>query len=608
MQKKILTIILLFTLFITITFGVISFYIIKKSVEQLEVNQQSIACTIASSVDYMLEENINKLYDISLTRLVNFDKNNSQIIYELLKNTYYYSLFTEGIFILDKNSKIFKSYPAAFKSKENYNFKPFVDRAINDNRVIVTPLVRLKNSNKALIYTIVPLKDINNEIIGAIIGIANVKNLILNRFLKNIDIGKNNYIEIIDINENILASNREEFRLKRFKYVSNVSIKDIIKNKRRCLSKFSIINQYRKEHHIKFAITSLNYAPWAVMFGYSSTVFFTPLKNLIYILSAIILIYILVGIIFSIGLSFSITKPVHELINEIDNINRGDYSKPVMMIGSNEILVLCESFENMRLKLVETLNNLKDYNVKLENEVNKRTKEIEKNKNKIESLLGLIMTSQEEERKRIARELHDEPLQNLSVILMQLNSFKQFHDTKSTEELINKIKDLLLKTNSNIRLIIQNLRPSVLDDLGLISAIKWVLENYLTPQAILYFFDYESSIEDKRFSTFIETNIYRIVQEAISNICKHSHANEVHIKLIEKKDKLIITIIDDGIGFDVNKIIARDIKKSDDLKGIGILGMYERVTLLGGVLSIISKANNGTKITLTVPLDEDENG
>jgi signal transduction histidine kinase len=608
MQKKILTIILLLTLFITITFAVISFYIIKKSVEQLEANQQSIACTIASSVDYMLEENINKLYDISLTRLVNFDKNNSQIIYELLKDTYHHSLFTEGLFILDKNSKIFKSYPTGFNSKENYNFKPFVDRAINDNRLIVTPLVRSKNSNKALIYTIVPLKDINNEIIGAIIGIANLKNLILNKFLKNIDIGKNNYIEIIDINENILASNREEFRLKRFKYVSNVSIKDVIKNKSRCLSKFSIINQYRKEHHIKFAITSLKYAPWAVMFGYSSTVFFTPLKNLISILTAIILIYILVGIIFSTGLSTSITKPVHELIDEIDNINRGDYSKPVMMIGSNEILVLCESFENMRLKLVETLNNLKDYNVKLENEVNKRTKEIEKNKNRIESLLGLIMTSQEEERKRIARELHDEPLQNISVILMQLNSFKQFHDTKSTEELINKIKDLLLKTNSNIRLIIQNLRPSVLDDLGLISAIKWVLENYLTPQGILYFFDYEGNIEDKRFSTFIETNIYRIVQEAIANICRHSQANEVHIKLIKKKYKLIITIIDDGIGFDVNKIIARDINKRDDLKGIGILGMYERATLLGGVLSIISKVNNGTKITLTVPLDEDGNG
>ena len=81
----------------------------------------------------------------------------------------------------------------------------------------------------------------------------------------------------------------------------------------------------------------------------------------------------------------------------------------------------------------------------------------------------------------------------------------------------------------------------------------------------------------------------------------------MHIKLIEKKNKLIINIMDNGIGFDVNKIMTRDINKRTDLQGIGLLGMYERATLLGGFLSITSKVNNGTTITLTIPLDEGVN-
>ena len=213
------------------------------------------------------------------------------------------------------------------------------------------------------------------------------------------------------------------------------------------------------------------------------------------------------------------------------------------------------------------------------------------------------MTSQEEERKRIARELHDEPLQNLSVVLMQLNQLKQAHNKPMYEEL-EKIKELLLKINSDIRLIIQNLRPSVLDDLGLISAIKWMLENNLKSYGINYAFDYDINLEDMRFTSFMEINIYRIIQEAISNICRHAHAKEVQIKLIINKDTLIVNIIDDGVGFDVVKVLSQDINKMTDLNGIGLLGMYERASLLDGKIAITSKINTGTKITISIPLRE----
>jgi signal transduction histidine kinase len=186
---------------------------------------------------------------------------------------------------------------------------------------------------------------------------------------------------------------------------------------------------------------------------------------------------------------------------------------------------------------------------------------------------------------------------------MQLNHLKQLQSTTSNEK-IEEIKALILKTNSDIRLIIQNLRPTILDDLGLISAIKWVLENNLKSQGINYFFDYDNNIEDMRFSPFIEINVYRILQEVITNICKHAQAKEVHIKLVVNTDTLIVNIIDDGVGFDVNKILSQDINRMSDLKGIGLLGIYERASLLDGKISIMSKINSGTNITIVIPLNE----
>jgi len=603
MGKKIIIAFVTYSLIVSFTLGLISIFALKSTLKNL-VNQNLIQTKIIANIlDFVIQKNINRLYDISLSSVINLndDLNDERMA---LQNAFNYSLFNEGILLLDNSGTIITGYPEVYSYIEAIDFKNLIKEVSFYKKPIITPLHYIKDISKNLIFVMLPFRDFSNNFAGIICGIINLAGTDLNEFfnINNILI-YNDFLQLVDNKGNTLYKrinkNTHDYS-ESSKYINELN-KSIKSNK-------DGIFKVKEEHKHLCTYTSLQYAPWVIVSCQDYILIYAPIRYLLNFFILITCIYVLTGLIFATGLSKGIISPIKSLIDEAKIIAAGNFSKKLNISGDFEIKELANSFENMRNQVRQFIEGMQNYNEKLESMVEERTKEIEKNKNRIESLLGLIMTSQEEERKRIARELHDEPLQNLSVILMQLNSFKQFHDTKSTEELINKIKDLLLKTNSNIRLIIQNLRPSVLDDLGLISAIKWVLENYLTPQGILYFFDYESNIEDKRFSTFIEANIYRIVQEAISNICRHSQANEVHIKLIEKKEKLIITIIDNGIGFDVNKIMDRDINKRDDLKGIGLLGMYERVSLLDGTITITSKINSGTKIAISIPLNEENIG
>jgi signal transduction histidine kinase len=441
-----------------------------------------------------------------------------------------------------------------------------------------------------------PYRDARGNFSGILCGIIYFYNTQINEFLKsNTTIIKNNLLYLLDTSGNILQKPFVQDKMLSTTTLINTLKKNLNKN---TSGTFKAKNSF--SHICSYA--SLQYAPWIVLSCQDSTIVYAPIKYLVNLFIIITILYILTGLIFATGLSKGIIAPVRALIDETKNIAAGNLSKALVIRGGYEIEELAESFENMRKKLKTSIEHIQSYNEQLEDMVSERTKEVEKNRKKIESLLGLIMTSQEEERKRIARELHDEPLQNLSVILMQLTQFKQLKN-KPTDDQINNLLNLLLKINHDIRLIIQNLRPTVLDDLGLISAIRWILENHLRPYNIDYYFDYDNNLEDVRFNSIIEINIYRIIQEAVSNICKHSQAQNVHIKFIVKKQKIIINIIDNGIGFDVNKVLNKDVSIKTDLKGIGLLGMYERVALLDGNITINSTLNKGTEITITIPLE-----
>lgn len=209
-----------------------------------------------------------------------------------------------------------------------------------------------------------------------------------------------------------------------------------------------------------------------------------------------------------------------------------------------------------------------------------------------------IIKAQEEERKRVAREIHDGPAQSMANIVMRAEFCQKLldiHPEKVREELI-ALQDLVRLSLTDVRKIIFDLRPMVLDDLGLAPAIKRYLADYKEQYGIQMEFLFMG--QQRRLDSSIEVALFRIIQEAVNNIRKHAKARNAVVKMELLTQKVNIHVKDDGIGFDLDKVLAD--KKRD---GYGLIGMRERVQLLEGEFNIFTAPNRGTSIGISVPID-----
>ncbi|WP_195574453.1 sensor histidine kinase [Paenibacillus sp. 1001270B_150601_E10] len=209
------------------------------------------------------------------------------------------------------------------------------------------------------------------------------------------------------------------------------------------------------------------------------------------------------------------------------------------------------------------------------------------------NMLKYVIKAQEDERKRISRELHDSVAQELLSLLVDMRLIKYMN---ADEEVLNKIQQTevsLTRLLDDIRHLSLELRPASLDDLGLEAAFrshfKWIEKNY----GLLVHFSAELSAA--RYSSEIETVVYRVCQEAVLNALKYAGTDEVYVRLFEDQGCLQLMVKDDGIGFDLNDI---EIKGT----GLGLYGMHERAELVNGQLKMESKSGKGTTVHLLVPL------
>ncbi len=212
-------------------------------------------------------------------------------------------------------------------------------------------------------------------------------------------------------------------------------------------------------------------------------------------------------------------------------------------------------------------------------------------------LLEQVIEAQEEERKRIARELHDDFAQTLTALTINLQSTMQNlpDGLNGTRQHLAETQALTSQTLQEINHWILELRPTVLDDLGLVPAIRWYAESRLEPEHAQV--EVETVGLKNRLPTGIETALFRIVQEAVSNIAKHARARRVTIRLSTDGAHITLTVRDDGTGFQTREGFVL----KDGMRGIGLLGMRERTALLGGSLRIDSEIGGGTRVEVEIP-------
>ncbi|MEK4233665.1 sensor histidine kinase [Anoxybacillus sp. FSL W8-0703] len=207
-----------------------------------------------------------------------------------------------------------------------------------------------------------------------------------------------------------------------------------------------------------------------------------------------------------------------------------------------------------------------------------------------------IIEAQEEERKRLSREIHDEPAQMLANVIMRSDLIERIYRERGVEEAIGEMRDLKKMVRSalyEVRRIIYDLRPMALDDLGLIPTLKKYLQTIEEYHKTTITFTYTGEV--KRLSNRFEVAVFRLVQEAVQNALKHAEATTIQVEMELKKDHLLIVVKDDGKGFNPNE-------KKD--KAFGLMGMRERIEWLGGKLHIYSQLGRGTIVTMHIPLQK----
>jgi len=206
-----------------------------------------------------------------------------------------------------------------------------------------------------------------------------------------------------------------------------------------------------------------------------------------------------------------------------------------------------------------------------------------------------VLEAQETERRRVAHELHDELGQALTAIKINLQASERFRG-QSPKDLNAENIRIIEEALQHVRRLALALRPSMLDDLGLVPALRWVAEQ--TAQRSGFAVDFHCAMPQTRLPPSVETACFRIVQEALTNIARHSRATSVDIDLYHEGDGLVLSVHDDGQGFDVAAMQARAASGGS----IGVLGMQERATLIGGQLEIRSRPGHGSTFRLRCPL------
>jgi two-component system sensor histidine kinase UhpB len=228
------------------------------------------------------------------------------------------------------------------------------------------------------------------------------------------------------------------------------------------------------------------------------------------------------------------------------------------------------------------------------------TRMIEANRAQLRRLSGQVLSAQEDERKRIARELHDDTSGALARVLLNIEMCEELvpDGWRELREKMRGTRILAEQTLENVRKMIFGLRPTLLDDLGLAAAVRWYAKSNLEPLGIQV--QFEASNDLGRASATLETAMFRIAQEAITNVLRHAEARHVNIQLVRTLTHLALIVQDDGCGFDARAAAHEAVTD----QRWGLFGVRERVALLGGTFDIESSVGKGTALKVELPIEK----
>jgi signal transduction histidine kinase len=217
--------------------------------------------------------------------------------------------------------------------------------------------------------------------------------------------------------------------------------------------------------------------------------------------------------------------------------------------------------------------------------------DMKKKESELRQLSAKLVRAQEDERKALSRELHDEVGQTLTALGIEIGNIEKLRASPEFDEHVSEAKELAQRTLKTVRNLAMGLRPSMLDDSGLVPALKWEIREFAKRTGVPVDLQIEGSLD--HISDNVGTCVYRVVQESLTNCARHARAERISISLQGSPSELSLSIQDDGVGFDPSLATS----------GIGIIGIGERVRELGGRLRISSEHEKGTLLIIQIPAE-----
>jgi len=263
---------------------------------------------------------------------------------------------------------------------------------------------------------------------------------------------------------------------------------------------------------------------------------------------------------------------------------------------------LSRAYDQLEDRVQDRTRELLDTTKKLENVIAEQAQteaSLRKSEKELRLLSAQLLTAQENERRRIAKDIHDNVSQTLVAMKFRIEHAlnASVDSTLDSAEMSKDLVPVVQETIEEVRNIYMRLRPSMLDDLGLSATLAWLRRDFqdANPDIRIHV---DVVVNDSEIADNLKVVIYRVVQEALDNVAQHSESDQVRISLQRKNDFLELIVEDDGVGFSLEDVLSVD----DSLRGAGLSGMRERVELIGGKISITSSDGKGALVRASIPV------
>ena len=450
---------------------------------------------------------------------------------------------------------------------QDFSQEPYFQEAQALRPFTFSNIIREPGTNQDMIVISVPIVNAREEFVGAIAGRLYIQYQGLGRDIQQLQVGDKGFAYLVDQNGRLIYHPID------YLIGTDFSLREAVQRLQQGDREGAIttVGEDGQSRTVEgYAVVPIT--GWGLVIGEPWAQVVAPaLTSLRPVAIVLIVGLILVAGVVSIGVQ-RVTDPIQNLVMQTRQVTAGDYDAQVRLSRIKEIRELGTEFNEM-------------------------VQQIRKYRAGVRQYVADITRSQEEERKRVARELHDDTVQSLIAISQRLELLRNTLDDEpdAVRERLTEVKTMVTGSIASVRQFSRDLRPLALEDLGLTAAIQYLVNQLTQDGTIEAVLEVDGTADD--LSTDMEVAIYRILQEALNNIRKHAHANHVKVVVQFTKGQVKLVVRDNGRGFDVPESLT-DFASDGHF---GIMGLQERAQLFGGHLSLQSGAVDGTVIRIVMP-------